>query len=78
MIHLTTGNGYSSPFLVFEQCKSIVNYDLCKGLGYSQQAKISVNIIDINESFLRKGYHFPMLAMELFTKERKRMDKLNG
>ena len=33
-------------------------------LGYFQQAKTLVSVIDGNECFLRKGYPFPMLATE--------------
>ena len=54
-----------------------LTYSLYKGLEYSQQSKISLSVIDENEWFLRKGYPFPMLAMELFTKEWKEKDNLN-
>ena len=50
---------------------------LHKGLEYSQQVKISLIVADKNEWFLRKGYHFPMLATERLTKERKGKDNLN-
>ena len=43
------------------------------GLGYSQQAKLSLG----NERVLWKGYPFPMLAMELFAKERQGKVNLN-
>ena len=50
---------------------------LHKSLGYSQPTKISICVIGKNEYFLRKGYPFPMLAMELFTKERNEKDNRN-
>lgn len=45
------------------------NFQFGVGLGYSQQSKISLSVIDENKLFLWKGHHFPMLAMELFAKE---------
>lgn len=47
------------------------------GLGYSQQAKLSLSVTDENERVLWKGYPFPMLAMELFAKERQGKVNLN-
>ena len=42
-----------------------------KGLRLSQEAKT-------RRTFTEKGYPFPMLAIQLFAKERKGKDNLNG